>query len=287
MANEDVTTKNTQVIPEVMAAMISAQLPKEIRFTPIATVDSTLVGQPGDTITTPRFKYIGDAEDVAEGGAIQYKQLTTTNDKTTIKKAGIGIQLTDETLLTAYGDPRSESAKQIAMSIASKVDNDVLAKALEAPLTVTTDVTKLDMIDQIETAFNDDDNPLNTEGSAAVTGTLFMNPNDVSKLRKAAADDWTRATDLGDSILISGTFGELLGWQIVRSRKIKAGQALAVKPGAMRITMKRGVVAETARDIDHKLTKLNADEHYGVSIADDSKILVVNPTAAADAETGK
>ncbi|MFO1546820.1 N4-gp56 family major capsid protein [Lactiplantibacillus plantarum] len=281
----DVTTKNTQVIPEVMAQMISAQLPKAIRFTPIATVDSTLVGQPGDTIKTPRYKFIGDASDVAEGGAIPYKKLTTETSSATIKKAGIGVQLSDETLLTAYGDPRSEAARQIAMSIASKVDNDVLATALTAPLSISSDPTKLDVIDAIETAFNDDTNPLNFEDSSPITGTLFMNPKDVSKLRKAAATDWTRATDLGDNILIKGTFGELLGWQIVRSRKIDAGTALAVKPGAIKLLMKRAVIAETARDIDHKLTKLNADEHYGVAIADDSKILVINPSNTGD--TGK
>ncbi|GAX06815.1 head protein [Secundilactobacillus pentosiphilus] len=279
MADPDLsttTTKDTQVIPQVMAAMIAAQLPKAIRFTPIATVDSTLVGQPGDTITVPRYQYIGDAQDVAEGGAIQYKQLTTGTTTATIKKAGIGVQLTDEAMLSAYGDPKTEAARQIAISIASKVDNDVLATALTAPLTVTADPTSLDVIDAIETAFNDDDNPLNFEDSSPITGTIFMNPDDVSKLRKAAADDWTRASDLGDSILISGTFGELLGWQIVRSRKIKTGQALAVKPGAIKLLMKRAVTAETARDIDHKLTKLNADEHYGVSINDDSKVLVIN-----------
>ncbi|MGV8000551.1 hypothetical protein PJP08_29545, partial [Mycobacterium kansasii] len=79
----------------------------------------------------------------------------------------------------------------------------------------------------------------------------------------------TRATDLGDNILINGTFGELLGWQIVRSRKIKEGSALAVKPGAMRTYMKRNVLSEKGRDMDHKITKFNADEHYGVAIYDD------------------
>lgn len=66
--------------------MISAQLPKAIKFSGIAPVDSTLEGQPGSTITVPKFKYIGDATDVAEGEAIDYSKLETETAKWTVKK---------------------------------------------------------------------------------------------------------------------------------------------------------------------------------------------------------
>ena len=84
--------------PEVMGQMLQAQLPQAVRFTSIAPNDTTLQGRPGDTITLPRYKYIGDAQDVAEGGEIQYNQLTTTTQKVTLKKAGIGVELSDEAL---------------------------------------------------------------------------------------------------------------------------------------------------------------------------------------------
>ena len=49
-------TKLTNMInPEVMADMISATLLTKIKFAPLATIDTTLVGQPGDTITVPKF----------------------------------------------------------------------------------------------------------------------------------------------------------------------------------------------------------------------------------------
>lgn len=35
--------------------------------------------------------------------------------------------------------------------------------------------------------------------------------------------------------------------------------------------------SEKGRDMDHKITKFNADEHYGVAIYDDTKLLVINP----------
>jgi len=49
-------TKLTNMIdPEVMASMISATLPSKIKFAPLATVDNTLSGRPGSTLTVPKF----------------------------------------------------------------------------------------------------------------------------------------------------------------------------------------------------------------------------------------
>lgn len=43
------------VDPQVMADMVSAKLPKKIKFSPIARVDTTLVGRPGSTIIVPKY----------------------------------------------------------------------------------------------------------------------------------------------------------------------------------------------------------------------------------------
>lgn len=278
MADSTLTQLAQMIDPEVMATMIQAQLPQAIRFTSIAPIDTSLEGRPGDTITVPRYKYIGDAEDVAEGAAISYKQLTTATQQIKIKKAGIGVQLTDEAVLSGYGDPVGEGTRQLGMSIASKVDNDVLVTAKTAPLLVNHDID-LDLPDQISATMIDSTSDFNYEQDDTATGVLFLNPKDANALRKLAADDWTRATDLGDSILVTGAFGELFGWQIVRTRKLAQGYSIAALPGAMKIYLKRGVNLETQRDIDHKLTKANVDEIYAVAIANDAKIVQIKPVS--------
>lgn len=282
----DLTTQLAQMIdPEVMAAMLQAQLPQAVRFSAIAPIDTTLQGQAGDTVTVPRYKYIGDAQDVAEGGAIQYNQLTTATQHITIKKAAIGVMLTDEAVLSGYGDPAGEATRQIGMSIASKVDNDILATAKTANLVVQHAID-LDLIDQISAQLIDNTSDFNYEDNDTQAGVLFLHPKDANALRKLAANNWNRDTDLGDSILINGTFGELFGWQIVRTRKVAPGYGLAVLPGAMKTYLKRDVNLETQRDIDHKLTKVNADKIYGVAIMNDAKIVQIKPTPASD-PTGK
>ncbi|APU45287.1 N4-gp56 family major capsid protein [Limosilactobacillus fermentum] len=277
----DLTTQLAQMIdPEVMAQMLQAQLPQAVRFSAIAPIDTTLQGQAGDTVTVPRYKYIGDAEDVVEGGAISYNQLTTATQKITIKKAGIGVKLTDEAVLSGYGDPVGEATRQIGMSIASKVDNDILATAKTAKLVVQHAID-LDLIDQVSAQLIDNTSDFNYEVDDTQTGVLFLNKKDADALRKLAANNWTRDTELGDNILVNGSFGELFGWQIVRTRKLAVGYGLAVLPGAMKTYLKRDVNLETQRDIDHKLTKVNADKIYGVAITNDAKIVQIKPVSGS------
>lgn len=47
------TKKADLINPEVLANVVGGKLEKEIRFSPYAVIDNTLVGQPGDTITRP------------------------------------------------------------------------------------------------------------------------------------------------------------------------------------------------------------------------------------------
>ena len=267
-----VTKLENMIDPEVMGAMIQAELPQALKFTGIAQLDTTLQGRPGDEITVPSYKYIGDAVDVAEGAAIDYDLLETTTRKIGIKKAAKGVELTDESVLSGYGDPVGEAQRQVRMALASKIDNDVLAAALEAPLTLADADIDMDLIDKIEATFVDAPDAIEGQTTDQM-GTLFLSYKDAAKLRKAAADNWTRASQLGDNILVSGAFGELLGWEIVRSKKLEDGQFVAVKPGALKIYLKRELLAESARDIDHKQTKFNADQHYGVAIDNDALIV--------------
>ena len=74
--------------PQVMGDIISAELPKAIKFSPVANIDTTLEGRAGNTITVPKYAYIGDAEDVAEGVAMGTVVLTATSQQATVKKVG-------------------------------------------------------------------------------------------------------------------------------------------------------------------------------------------------------
>ena len=157
--------------PEVMADLIEAQLPKAIKFSAIAPLDTTLVGVPGSTLTVPSYKYIGDADEVAEGAAIEYSKLEQTKRTMTIKKAAKGVEITDEAVLSGLGDPVGEGQRQVRMAIASKIDNDILSTALKAPLKLTADID-LDLIDKLEATFTDAPDAIE-DNNISTTGVLF------------------------------------------------------------------------------------------------------------------
>ena len=271
-------TKIEQLVnPEVMADMVSAKLPKMIKFTPLAYVERKLVGQPGNTVTVPKWEYSGDAKDIAEGEAITPDQLTTKKSTMTIKKAGKGIELTDEAVLSGFGDPIGQSTHQIALAIANKVDNDVVEEAKKTTQFVVEAPTTGDALDKALAVFADE------EGARYVA---IINPADAIELRKDTAKEWVRGSEIGANIVVSGTFGEVHGVQIVRSKKVEKGKGFLVKVsavetdtddvakyGAFVINLKRDVAIETDRDILKKTTVITGDEHYGVYLYDPTKVV--------------
>ena len=157
----DNTTKIADLIdPEVMADMISAKIPKKIRVAPFARVDTTLQGVPGDTITVPSYTYIGDAADVAEGAEVTVSKMDTATKQATIKKAMKAVTLTDEAVLSGYGNPVGEANNQLALAIAAKVDNDALDALMTSTLAYDGSTAKIsyngivDAIDLFEEEVN-------------------------------------------------------------------------------------------------------------------------------------
>ena len=265
------------VNPEVMADMVSAKLPKMIKFTPLAYVERKLVGQPGNTVTVPKWEYSGDAKDIAEGEAITPDQLTTKKSTMTIKKAGKGIELTDEALLSGLGDPLGQATHQIALAIANKVDNDLVEEAKKATQYVDDAPVTGDALDKALAVFADEED---------ARYVALINPEDAIALRKDTVKEWVRGSEIGANIVVSGTFGETHGVQIVRSKKVDKGKGFLVKVsavetdtddvakyGAFVINLKRDVAIETDRDILKKTTVITGDEHYGVYLYDPTKVV--------------
>lgn len=271
-------TKIAQLVnPEVLADMVSAKLPKMIKFTPLAYVERELVGQPGNTVTVAKWVYSGDAKDITEGEAIVPDQLTTDKSTMTIKKAGKGVEVTDEALLSGYGDPLGQAAHQISLAIANKVDNDLVVEAKKATQYVDDAPTTGAALDKALAVFEDEED---------ARYVALVNPQDAIALRAETVKEWIRGSEIGANIVVSGTFGETHGVQIVRSKKVEKGKGFLVKVsavetdtddvakyGAFVINLKRDVAVETDRDILKKTTVITGDEHYGVYLYDPTKVV--------------
>ena len=278
------TTKLSNLInPQVMSDMISAKVEKKVAIIPFAKMDTTLQGRAGNTITIPVFGYIGDASNVEEGASIGASELTTTDKQFTVRKIGKGVDLTDEAILSGYGDPVGEANKQLAMAISQKIDQDAIDALYGASLKFDGVANKIsyagivDAIDKFEEEFN-------TEK------VMFIHPKQLSQLRKDA--DFTSADKYvnGNYIAVNGEVGKIANCRVVVSKRIKEDDTHAgyVNPivkinfdteteesaSALTIFLKKGVAVETDRDIDKQVNMIRASEHYICALTDESKVIL-------------
>ena len=269
--------------PEVMADMISCKVEKKISVIPFAKVDTTLQGRAGNTITIPVFGYIGDAANVAEGASIGAEALTTTDKQFTVKKIGKGVDLTDEAILSGYGDPVGEANRQLAVAISQKIDQDSIDELYKGSLTfdgVASKISYAGIVDAVD-VFEEE---YNTEK------VIFVHPKQLPQLRKDA--DFTSADKYvnGNYIAVNGEIGKICNCRVVVSKRVKENSDNTgyVNPivklsfdteteentSALTIFLKKGVAVETGRDIDKQINMIRASEHYVVALTDESKVVL-------------
>ena len=277
------TNLSNMINPEVMSEMISAKVEKRISVIPFAKVDTTLQGRAGNTITIPVFDYIGDAHDVGEGNPIGDTTLSTKDKQFTVKKIGHGVDITDEAILSGYGDPVGEANRQLAIAISQKVDQDAIDALYGASLKYNGIANKIsyagivDAIDVFEEEYN-------TEK------IIFVHPKQVSQLRKDS--DFTSADKYlnGNYVAVNGEIGKIANARVVVSKRVNEDDTHAgyINPivklsfdteteeatSALTIFIKKGVAVETDRDIDRQINRIRASEHYVVALTDASKVVL-------------
>ena len=279
------------IVPEVMADMISAKVEKKVIISKIAKVDTTLQGQPGNEVTVPQYKYIGDAEDVAEGVAMGTAKLETGSTKFTIKKAGKGVSITDEAILSGYGDPVGEANKQLAMAIANKIDNDVV-EVINKEYALGTAEDGVQLIydgssAKISYAGVVDAEDLFDEETSS-DKILYVHPKQMTQLRKDA--DFISADKYDGNVMTSGEVGKIGTCRVVRSKKVKLNSegTAYLNPivkltndaeteedaPAVTIYLKRDTQVERERKADAGLTNIFTNKHYGVALTNTTKVVL-------------
>jgi N4-gp56 family major capsid protein len=258
--------------PEVLADMVTADMERKIKFSPLAVVGTKLQNGPGDTLTMPKYEFVGEAEDVAEGAAIPIEQLTTKSTKVTVKKVAKGIELTDEAVLSAYGDPVEEARKQLSSAIAYKIDSDCIAalNTAKAPYLQGDGTALLDAATvataKVKFGENIDDPSI-----------LFITPAQYAEFLKD--QNFIDISKMTEAVLMSGVVGKIYGCQVVVSSgcPVASGKVsnFIVQAGALGIEMKRNVQIETDRDITYKKTLIVADQHYVAYLRDVTKCVKI------------
>lgn len=255
MATVDTTTGtylSSLFNPQVVADIIDTKLTNKMVFAPLAKIDYTLQGRAGNTVTLPSYSYIGMASSVSEGHDIDIRKLVQSTTNVTIVKYGVAAQLTDEAVLSGYGDPLGEAATQIATSI-----DDAMDAALLTALAGNTASAQNYYTSGSSVALAPSDIPLalakfgeDMDGEKA----LLVTPDFYAQL---VGKDWIPASEIAADIRIRGSVGMAYGCQVIVSNRLVSGGSLyIVKPNTLAVFMKRGVMVETDRDILNQSTVL-------------------------------
>lgn len=263
--------------PEVMADMISAKITNKLVVTPFAKIDDTLVGVPGDTIVVPQYTYIGDAEDIAEGVEVGTTKLVTTTTDATIKKAMKAVELSDEAVLSGYGNPVGETNNQLAMAIASKVDNDAMEALLTAQLSYQADgIIGYDGIVDAIDVFQEETN---------TQKVIFVHPKQLTQLRHDA--DFISADKYSSATIMTGEVGMIANARIVPSKKVPLREGHYINPivqlengddsdetAALTIYIKRDTNVEAERQSLKRMTDISVDKFYTVVLSNAAKVVL-------------
>lgn len=211
-------TKTTTLVngdvfdPQVVSDMINAKVTKKAVMTGYIKVDNTLEGVAGSKVTVPKWGYIGDAEDYAEGEPIDVTKMAYTTAEYGIKKIGKGVKLTDEAQLSGYGNPMGTATNQIALSISAKLDNDRVEvlydskNVCDGSANVIKYASVVDGVDM----FNEE------EESKKV---ILIHSKQKTQLRKDP--DFLAADKIGAELLTNGAIGRIAGCDVVVSNKVK------------------------------------------------------------------
>lgn len=258
-------TKASDLInPEVLADAISAELPAAIRFTPYAVTDNTLTGQPGDTITRPKYGYVGPAEDLTEGVPMDTSKMSMTTTQVTVKEAGKAIEVTEKAVITNVTGTLEEAKKQLTKAMADKVEIDYLATLGTSLLTSTLGAeTPGAILDAIDVFGDEDEQSL----------VLFVHPKDYTKLVKNL---FTVGGSTQETAVTKAQVSELVGVKdIVKTKRLTEGTSYLQKFGAVEIVNKKKVNLETDYDILARTHVLAANAHYTTNLRDDNGVVKI------------
>lgn len=280
-----ITMMKDMINPQVMGDMIEAKISALLKVTPYAKVDDSLEGVPGNTITVPSWNYIGDAVDVAEGEEVDLTAMAVGTREFTIKKAMKAVGITQEAINSGLGNPLGQAERQLAMSIAGKVDQDVFDALLTSSITAGTGADQISYAGIVGAVgmFEEE------EQTAKV---LFIAPEQVTTLR--LSEDFISAEKYNNNVMMTGEIGMIAGVHIVTTKKVVAGEdGVFINPmikleaessetdftedemPAVTIFLKK----DTQTDVDWmprtQTYEVTTAKYYGVALTNEAKVILV------------
>ena len=271
-------TINTNVIvPDVYAQLVRDKIAGKVKVAQFLVNLGDLHGKVGETLTMPKWSYIGDAKDWAINTPMEVTQMKQTSTKATIKAIQApAVKVADYDNEVELGNAIEEASNQQAIGVARKYDTDAIACALTSPLKyqlATKNAVTQDELIAIMGLYGDDRD--SADFDAIVVHSSFA-PS-FYKMDMFVKKDLTMTAD-GNGIAVNGVIGTFLNIPVVLSDRLydatnQEGFILVMKKNAISIIPKENPFAEASRDASLRQTTIYLSQFYAMALTDDEAIV--------------
>lgn len=274
MAN---TINKNVIVPEVYASLVRERIAGKCKVAQFMVTLGDLHGKVGETLTMPKWGYIGDAVDWDINTPMDKTQMKQTSTTATIKAVQApAVEVSDYDNEVELGNAIEEASNQQALGVARKYDTDAIACALESPLkyqlATKNEITQTELIAMLGLYGDDRDS---ADFDAIVVHSSFA-PSFYT-MDMFVKRDLTMTAD-GNGIAVNGCIGTFLNIPVVLSDRCydatnQEGFVLMMKKGAISIIPKEEPFAETARDASIRKTTIYLSQFYAMALTDDEAIV--------------
>lgn len=281
MAN---TINQNVIVPEVYAQLVREKIAGKCKVAQFMVTLGDLHGKVGETLTMPKWGYIGDAVDWDINTPMDKTQMKQTSTTATIKAVQApAVEVSDYDNEVELGNAIEEASNQQALGVARKYDTDAIACALESPLkyqlATKNEITQTELIAMLGLYGDDRDS---ADFDAIVIHSSFA-PSFYT-MDMFVKRDLTMTAD-GNGIAVNGCIGTFLNIPVVLSDRCydatnQEGFVLMMKKGAISIIPKEEPFAETARDASIRKTTIYLSQFYAMALTDDEAIVYAKKVLA-------
>ena len=274
MAN---TINQNVIVPDVYAQLVRDKIAGKVKVAQFLVNLGDLHGKVGETLTMPKWSYIGDAKDWAINTPMEVTQMKQTSTKATIKAIQApAVKVADYDDEVELGNAIEEASNQQAIGVARKYDTDAIACALTSPLKyqlATKNAVTQDEMIAILGLYGDDRD--SADFDAIVIHSSFA-PS-FYKMDMFTSRNLTMTED-GNGIAVNGEIGTFLGIPVVLSDRLydatnQEGFILVMKKNAISIIPKENPFAEASRDASLRQTTIYLSQFYAMALTDDTAIV--------------
>ena len=265
------------IIPEVYASLVREKIAGKVKVAQFLVNLGDLHGKVGETLTMPKWAYIGDAKDWNISTPMDVTQMKQTTTQATIKAIQApAVKIADYDNEVELGNAIEEASNQQAIAVGRKYDTDAIACALTSPLkfqlATKNTVTQAEMI-SILGLYGDDRDTVDFD--AIVIHSSFA-PSFYA-MDMFTSRNLTMTED-GNGIAVNGEIGTFLGIPVVLSDRLydatnQEGFILVMKKNAISIIPKENPFAEASRDASLRQTTIYLSQFYAMALTDDEAIV--------------